>query len=303
MFEISNIAHESVRGFECRILILKNGKVYACVSDLYKQLGVHKNTINSILSRSSDFESHIIKVNGSDLQFDNSNPDCNLRSGFQKGVTYQFIDDVGYNLLIQRIDPELVEDVEMRGQLVYIQEDMAGVYAKYNRKEFENKWKEPLQSVNVTPPQFRSPEQITKDKIDLGLYMAEVTGISKVMMLTVSISEAEKETGLDLSAYTAYFPPLEGDYAERHYGASELGKPHGDNGRLVNLLFQKEGYLTKDKGGRWILTSKGKEVGAGMYPFKNKASGRIDIYIRWPESMIDFVEEHADAVTPAKYKR
>jgi hypothetical protein len=285
---VENVILDSLDGFDRRILI-RNGEPYACVSDLYNQLEIPRKTLMSIIDNNVEsFKGYIIKVNSNDLQEDENQPWRNVSRGslFQRNTIYNFINESGYNLLIQKINPDTVRDESKRDIIIKHQRGMAEVFAKYRRNEVTD-------AKNVQPtihPAMRSPEQVCKDKIDLGNFLADIFGIPKQMAATVSINEAQRETGVDFSNYQKLLPPVDGTYEEPKIGAQDLGKPYGDNGRKVNLLLQKLGYIYKDNG-KWQLTQMGKDYGGAWFPF-TAPNGHTDTHLRWPTKIKDVIKEH-----------
>lgn len=281
MFEIERIVHENVHGFECRLLVLPSGKVYACVSDLYKQLGISKKTIYNILTRNEDFESHIIKFNGSDLQDSDINPVLNLGTGFQKGTTYQFIDDVGYNLLIQRINPELVENDEMRGQLIYVQTEMAGIYAKYNRTgQIPSKDVSSVRNVGDVFEQFEKIGNILQKKYNL----------DPAIMDAAALSYTERETGVSLQVYKNALPA--GRAGNVLLRATDIGNEIGIKPSEVNVILSKMGFISR-LGKNWIITDVGREYGDAvpeMVVHKNGSKWE-NLLPKWKPCVVDMVKE------------
>lgn len=286
--EVEHSSLETIDGVNCRMIVM-NGEPFVCVSDVYHQLDIDPRTARGIISRNeSQFKDYIIKINGSDLQTCNVNPSFNFELGFQKGTMYNFLNESGYNLFIQKIDPELVNDPDKKDVVIRRQRGMAEVFTKYRRKEV-------VDTKSVQPaihPAMRSPEQICKDKIDLGSFIADIFDIPKQMAVTVSINEAQRETGVDFSNYQKLLPAITGTYEEPKIGAQELGKPYGDNGRRVNLLLQRLGYIFKDNG-KWQLTKEGKDFGGAWFPFTH-TNGHTDAHIRWPTKMKEVIEQHKD---------
>lgn len=286
---VEQVILDTVDGIDCSIIIVDN-KPHACVSDLYNQLDMTRQTLMKIIeSNVESFAGYVIKVNGNYLQGEDNQP-CSqqLRGKFQRNTIYNFISEDGYNLLIQKINPDTIRDVEKREMIIKHQRGMAEVFTKYRRKEVVD-----VKSVQpAIHPAMRSPEQVCKDKLDLGMFIADVFGIPKQMAATVSINEAQRETGVDFSNYQRLLPPVDGTYEEPKIGAQDLGKPYGDNGRKVNLLLQHLGYIYKDNG-RWQLTKSGKEFGGAWFPF-TAPNGRTDTHIRWPVKMKDVIEQYKE---------
>ena len=94
-------------------------------------------------------------------------------------------------------------------------------------------------------PSMRSPEQVCKDKIDLGLFIADAVGVPRTMMVAVSLAEATRETGVSFEQYQKCLPPAKNEYACAHISAKDIGKPYGDGGAKVNKLLAKLGYIYK----------------------------------------------------------
>ena len=279
---------ETIGGIDCRMIVI-GGEPYVCVSDTYHQLEIDPRTARGIISRNEDqFADYIIKINGTDLQNVNVNPSFNFELGFQKGTMYNFMNETGYNLFIQKVDPELVNDPIKREVVKSRQRGMAETFTKYRRKEV-------IDAKTVAPtvhPSMRSPEQVCKDKIDLGNFLADIFGIPKQMAATVSINEAQRETGVDFSNYQKLLPAVDGTYEEPKIGAQDLGKPYGDNGRKVNLLLQKLGYIYKDNG-KWQMTQIGKDYGGAWFTF-TAPNGHTDTHLRWPTKIKEVIKEHAN---------
>jgi hypothetical protein len=289
MTNIENLSKETIDGLDPRTMFL-NGNVYLCVSDIYKQLDVPQQTISSIIKRhSSEFEPYVVKVNGNDLYEWDVKHNCNMQFGYQRGTIYLFIDESGFNLLAQKIDASVVFDIEKRESLLKRQSGMAEVFTKYRRKEV-------IDSKTVAPtihPAMRSPEQIAKDKIDLGVYIADIFNLPKQMMVSMGLAEASKETGVSFEKYQKCLPPASGSYACAHISARDIGKPYGDDGRRVNKLLAKLGYIYK-VGKSWELTNEGKEMGGDYFHFTNEINEHKGIYIQWPETIREIVEKHKD---------
>lgn len=280
---------ETIGGIDCRMIVI-GGEPYVCVSDTYHQLEIDPRTARGIISRNEDqFADYIIKINGTDLQNVNVNPSFNFELGFQKGTMYNFMNETGYNLFIQKVDPELVNDPIKREVVKSRQRGMAETFTKYRRKEV-------IDAKTVAPtihPAMRSPEQIAKDKIDLGVYIADIFNLPKQMMVSMGLAEASKETGVSFEKYQKCLPPASGSYACAHISARDIGKPYGDDGRKVNKLLAKLGYIYK-VGKSWELTNEGKEMGGDYFHFTNEINEHKGIYIQWPETIREIVEKHKD---------
>lgn len=289
MTNIESAALEVIDGAECRFLMRSDGEPLACTSDMYRHFDIDKSTFNRLFVRHEDeFSKYIVKINGSDLQHVNGNLVASGATGFQKGTIYTFMDESGYNLMIQKIDPQVVGNDASRNTIMARQRGMAEVFTKYRRKEV-------IDAKTVAPtvhPSMRSPEQVCKDKIDLGNFLADIFGIPKQMAATVSINEAQRETGVDFSNYQKLLPAVDGTYEEPKIGAQDLGKPYGDNGRKVNLLLQKLGYIYKDNG-KWQMTQIGKDYGGAWFTF-TAPNGHTDTHLRWPTKIKEVIKEHAN---------
>lgn len=286
---VEQVILDSSDGFERRILIWQ-GEPFVCVSDMHHQIDIAKMTLYNIVNNiKRDHPDCVIQVNGNDLQSDACQPVREFgMGGFQKNTMYNFINETGYNLVIQKINPDTIHDTEKKEIIIKHQRGMAEVFTKYRRKEVVD-----VKSVQpAIHPSMRSPEQVCKDKMDLGMFIADIFGIPKQMAATVSISEAQRETGVDFSNYQRLLPPVDGTYEEPKIGAQDLGKPYGDNGRKVNLLLQHLGYIYKDNG-RWQLTKSGKEFGGAWFPF-TAPNGHTNTHIRWPVKMKDIVEQYKE---------
>ncbi len=287
--EVDQVIVDTIDGIDCNILIVSN-EPHICVSDLYNQMHMPRMTLNDIIEKvKKDHPDCVIQVNGNDLQFDDCQPRRNFRQGgFQKNTMYNFINETGYNLVIQKINPDTIKDNEKKEVIIKHQRGMAEVFTKYRRKEV-------VDTKSVQPaihPSMRSPEQVCRDKLDLGIFIADIFGIPKQMAATVSINEAQRETGVDFSNYQRLLPPVDGTYEEPKIGAQDLGKPYGDGGKKVNLLLQHLGYIYKDNG-KWQLTKSGKEFGGAWFPFTTPY-GRTDTHIRWPVKMRDVIEQYKE---------
>lgn len=287
--EFEKVILDSSDGFDRRILI-RQGEPFACISDLYTQLGIARKTLMSIIENNeASFSGYIIKVNSNDLPIADNQLWRDFRQGslFQKNTIYNFINETGYNLLIQKINPDTIKDASTRDIIIKHQRGMAEVFAKYRKSEG-------ISTVNVQPtihPSMRSPEQVCKDKIDLGLFIAESLNLPKQMMVSVSLAEATRETGVSFEQYQKCLPPAQDSYSGAHVSASELGKPYGDNGSKVNKLLQKLGYITKESGS-WELTEHGKQFGGDYFHYTNEKNGHTGIYIQWPATMRNIIESH-----------
>lgn len=287
--EVEHYSLEMIDGVECRMIIIK-GEPFACIADVYHQLGIDPRTARGIISRNeSQFTDYIVKINGSDLQSVEVNPSFNFELGFQKGTMYNFLNETGYNLFIQKIDPELIGSEEMKEMIFKRQRGMAEVFTKYRRKEI-------ISTQSVTPaihPSMRSPEQVAKDKIDLGVYIADIFNLPKQMMVSMGLAEAAKETGVSFEHYQKCLPAASGSYACAHISARDIGKPYGDDGRRVNRLLAKLGYIYR-VGKSWELTDEGKEMGGDYFHFTNEKNEHKGIYVQWPETIREIVEKHKD---------
>lgn len=287
--QVEHSSLETIDGVNCRMIVI-NGEPFVCVSDVYHQLEIDPRTARGIISRNeAQFEDYVVKINGSDLQIHGVNPSFNFELGFQKGTMYNFLNETGYNLFIQKIDPELVNDPDKRDMVIRRQRGMAEVFTKYRRKEV-------VETKSVQPaihPSMRSPEQVAKDKVDLGLYLADILTLPKPMMISVGLAEATKETGVSFEQYQKCLPPASGTYACAHISARDIGKAYGDNGTRVNKLLQRFGYIIRN-GSSWELTSEGKEIGGDYFHFTNEKNGHRGIYIQWPETVRELVEKHKD---------
>jgi len=287
MHNIEKLEFDAVDGIECRILITNN-EPFVCVTDLYKQLDVDKSTISRLFSRNEqEFNGYIIKVNGNELQNANVNPVANNATGFQRGTIYNFINENGYNLLIQKINPDTIRNMEAREKIINHQRGMAEVFTKYRRKEL-------VSTISVTPvihPSMRSPEQVCKDKIDLGVYIADIVNVPKTMMIAVALAEATRETGVSFEKYQKCLPPAENEYEGAHISARDLGKPYGDNGSKTNKLLHRLGYVTKENSA-WKLTKFGEDFGGAYFHYTSEKSGHSGIYIQWPAKMRDVIENN-----------
>lgn len=289
MTNIESLSIEEIDGLNPRIMVLDD-KIYICVTDVYKQFDLPQQTVSSIINRhANEFDPYIKKINGTDLYAWEVKHNRNMQLGYQRGTVYTFIDEDGYNLLTQKLDATSVFDMNKREMLMARQRGMAEVFTKYRRKEV-------VDVKSITPaihPSMRSPEQVAKDKIDLGIYIADIFNLPKQMMVSMGLAEAAKETGVSFEHYQKCLPAASGSYACAHISARDIGKPYGDDGRRVNKLLAKLGYIYK-VGKSWELTDAGKEMGGDYFHFTNEKNEHKGIYVQWPEAIRDVVEKHKD---------
>lgn len=110
--------------------------------------------------------------------------------------------------------------------------------------------------------------------------------LDPAMCMAIGIKQAEKATGMDLSAYKKLIPPSAASDQEEYITATQIGREIGEFRRAegVNRYLEMNGYLFRDTGNNLLLTEKGAKYGklfAGAFD-----SGHCGYYVKWKRSII-----------------
>ena len=104
------------------------------------------------------------------------------------------------------------------------------------------------------------------------------------MCLAVGIRQAERATGMDLSAYKKLIPPAPGQYQEEYLTATAIGREIGRTAQEVNRYLQKWGYVYRGEDDVLYMTNLGADYGkvfAGAFD-----SGHNGYFIKWKRTII-----------------
>ena len=115
---------------------------------------------------------------------------------------------------------------------------------------------------------------------------AQNPSLDSGMCLAIGIRQAEKATGMDLSAYKRLIPPAPVQFQEEYITASQIARELGNNRTAieVNRYLHKWGFLYQSDDGTYYLTNAGAEHGK-VFPGAFN-SGHNGYYIKWKRSII-----------------
>jgi hypothetical protein len=104
------------------------------------------------------------------------------------------------------------------------------------------------------------------------------------MTMQIALRQAERSTGMDLSAYRKLIGPAPVQYQQEYLTVSEIGREVGRKGAEINRYLWDMGYLHRSDDGTYYLTNLGAEHGrvfAGSFE-----SGHNGYFIKWKRSII-----------------
>ena len=125
--------------------------------------------------------------------------------------------------------------------------------------------------------------EIFIQQMDVAERFAKLTSVNVDIAASVAISEAEKLTGEDLSAWKKILPARDSDKPVAELNATQVGKALGLNAKEANQHLAMLGLQHKANKA-WRLTDKGKKYGE-EFPFTR--NGHSDYRILWRRNVTD----------------
>jgi hypothetical protein len=243
-------------------VVLVAGKKMIPVVDIARSLKIPRNTITGILKDPllADKQGRI---------------EMQTTRGVQKLVCVTNHGAVG---LLYKINSKLSEDEETKQRILKFQNwATETVEEKMQTKlpiKEEIAVKEDWSSVAISHIRLAKEIAAQNPSLDSG------------MCLAIGIRQAEKATGMDLSAYKRLIPPAPVQFQEEYITASQIARELGNNRTAieVNRYLHKWGFLYQSDDGTYYLTNAGAEHGK-VFPGAFN-SGHNGYYIKWKRSII-----------------
>ena len=114
-------------------------------------------------------------------------------------------------------------------------------------------------------------------------FLADNPDADPTMTMQIALRQAERSTGMDLSAYRKLIGPAPVQFQQEYLTASEIGREVGRTAAEVNRYLTEKEYLYRSDG-TYYLTNLGAQYGrvfAGSFD-----SGHNGYYIKWKRSVI-----------------
>ena len=255
------ITTENFMGLEIRIVGSETDHPAIPLTDIANATGYDPSNLTKLYKRNQE----LLKENAQMVK---------LASGAQVApISHICLEREGVIGILMKLDYVRIKDPERKRKIVEFQR-----WAKQRLAEMQ------IQS-KIVKDHGEGWSSVAMEHINFANLLSQHSGITDPgMCLAIGIREAEKATGVDLTAYKKLIPPAQATNQEEYFTAGRIGKEVGRTAREVNRYLETTGFLYQAEDGTYYLTNKGSEYGK-LFPGAF-GSGHCGYFIMWRRSII-----------------